>query len=327
MKSFEAYFLIGGAGFIGSHFIDALLREKTTKKLTVYDNFSSGKTWHYAHHQHDPRLNVIRGDVKETDKLLASIKGHEVVIHFAANPDIARAIHEPSIDFTEGIFLSYHVLEAMRLAQVKRLIYTSGSGVYGDVSSETSENYGGMQPISTYGAAKLGSEAFISSYCHMFGLSACVFRFANVVGPRQTHGVAYDFIRKLSKDPTKLEILGDGTQSKSYIHVSDVVNAVLFANQHLHIPYEVYNVATNDYLTVHDIAKFTIACMGIKTPVNLQFTGGPRGWKGDVPIVRLNTEKIRSLGWQCQFNSQEAMQQSLLALMDDYRQVETVCSG
>lgn len=314
---YHTYFLVGGAGFIGSHFVDALLAQNTTQKVTIYDNFTSGQTWHYSHHLGDPRLEVIIGDVKESDKLRAALQTHETLIHFAANPDIARAIHEPSVDFTEGLYLSYQVLEAARLAKVKRLIYTSGSGVYGDVTEECPENKSGMYPISTYGASKLASEAFISSYCHMFDLSACIFRFANVVGPRQTHGVGYDFIRKLRQDSTKLEILGDGNQSKSYIHVTDVVNAVLLANHQLQTPYEVYNVATSDYLTVTDIAKLTIECLGITTPVHFQYTGGNRGWRGDVPVVRLNTDKIRSLGWQCQHNSAEAMQKSLLAMINE----------
>ncbi|MGQ3889794.1 NAD-dependent epimerase/dehydratase family protein [Legionella sp. CNM-1927-20] len=312
---FKSYFLVGGAGFIGSHFVDALLSMDTTAKVTIYDNFSSGKAWHYQQHNKDARFIVIKGDVKETDKLNRAIEGHDVVMHFAANPDIARAISQPSIDFTEGIYLTYQVLEAARLAQVKRIIYTSGSGVYGEVDIESPEDQAGMYPISTYGASKLASEAFICSYCHMFDLTACVFRFANVVGPRQTHGVGYDFIRKLSADPTKLEILGDGSQSKSYIHIQDVVSAVLLAHNKMTQKYEVYNVATGDYISVRDIASIIIECMGIKKSVHFKFTGGNRGWKGDVPVVRLNIEKIHSLGWHCKQNSAQAIQSSALAMI------------
>ncbi|WP_019217533.1 NAD-dependent epimerase/dehydratase family protein [Legionella tunisiensis] len=314
---FKTYFLVGGAGFIGSHFVDALLAEKTTQKVTVYDNFSSGKAWHYQQHKGDSRFSVINGDVKESDKLNKAIAGHEVVMHFAANPDIARAVKEPGIDFTDGIYLTFQVLEAARLAKVKRIIYTSGSGVYGEVDIESPENQGGMYPISTYGASKLGSEAFICSYCHMFDMTACVFRFANVVGPRQTHGVGYDFIRKLRNDPSILEILGDGTQSKSYIHIQDVIAAVLLANSQLTQTYEVYNVATGDYISVHDIAKIVVKCMAIKEPVNFRFSGGDRGWKGDVPVVRLNSEKMHSLGWRCQRNSAQAMEASVLAMIKE----------
>ncbi|MBA2652782.1 MAG: NAD-dependent epimerase/dehydratase family protein [Tatlockia sp.] len=313
--TFRTYFLVGGAGFIGSHFVDALLSQQAIEKVTLYDNFSSGNQWHYQHHNSDPRLSVIKGDVKDSEKLNQAIKNHEVVMHFAANPDIARAATEPRIDFIEGFYLTHQVLEAARLAGVKRILYASGSGVYGEVDGKSIENQGSMHPISTYGASKLASEAFISSYCHMFGLTACVFRFANVVGPRQTHGVGYDFIRKLAKKPDCLEILGDGSQSKSYIHIDDVIAAVLLANTQLKSGYEIYNVATDDWISVNDIAKLVVDCMNIKEPVRFNFSGGDRGWKGDVPRVRLNTDKIKSLGWTCKYNSREAIKNSILSML------------
>ncbi|MBA2657002.1 MAG: NAD-dependent epimerase/dehydratase family protein [Tatlockia sp.] len=313
--SFKTYFLVGGAGFIGSHFVDSLLAQKTTEKVTIYDNFSSGEHWHYQHHKADSRLAVITGDVKDLTKLKQAMNTHEVVLHFAANPDIARAALEPGVDFTEGFYLSYMVLEAARLTKVKRLIYASGSGVYGEVKEESIENQSGMYPISTYGASKLASEAFISSYCHMFGLTACVFRFANVVGPRQTHGVGYDFIKRLEKDASFLDILGDGSQSKSYIHVDDVVRAVLLANSQLKSGYEVYNVATGDYISVSDLARLVVKCMGIQTPVQFNFQGDDRGWKGDVPIVRINSDKIKTLGWKCERSSAEAFENAIFAML------------
>lgn len=314
---FKTYFLAGGAGFIGSHFIDALLSNPLIQQVTVYDNLSSGKPWHYQHHLSDSRFNFIRADIQETNVLHKAMQDHEVVMHFAANPDIARAAIEPSIDFIEGFALSHQILEAARLTKVRRLIYASGSGVYGETSIHNRENQGSLHPISTYGASKLASEAFISSYCHMFNLTACVFRFANVVGPRQTHGVGYDFIRKLSNDVTHLDILGNGLQSKSYVHIHDIVSAVLLANNTLSSPYEVYNVATDDCISVKEIAQLTVECMGIKTPVSFYFTGGDRGWKGDVPHVRLNTDKIRALGWECQHNSRDAIYHALCAMIKE----------
>lgn len=321
MSQNKTYFLVGGAGFIGSHFVDALLKMSDTERVTIYDNFSSGKEWHYQHHLSDSRLLVVKADVKETAVLTKAMQGHAVVMHFASNPDIARAAIEPSIDFTEGMFLTYQVLEAARLTNVRRIIYNSGSGVYGEVGFlETDEDHGPLLPISTYGASKLAGEAFISSYCHMFGLTATVFRFGNVVGPRQTHGVGYDFVRSLIRNPKTLKILGDGTQSKSYIHVEDVVSAVLLANEKLNTAFEVFNVATGDYITVHDIAKIIIDCMKIKTPIQIDFTGGDRGWKGDVPIVRLNIEKIKSLGWVCKRNSAQAIRDSVLSLIKEHQE-------
>lgn len=312
----KSFFLVGGAGFIGSHFVDALLKQASVEKVTIYDNFSNGKEWHYEHHCHDARLSVVRGDVKNATLLTEAMKGHEVLMHFASNSDISQAIKNPSIDFTEGIALTYQVLESARLTQVKRIIYTSGSGVYGDVGDLAStEDQGNLHPISPYGASKLAGEAFISSYCHMFGMSACVFRFGNVVGPRQTHGVGYDFIKSLLKNRTTLHILGNGTQSKSYIYVQDVVQAVLLANEKMQSPYEVYNVATGDYITVHEIADIIVKCMELKNQVAYEFTGGDRGWNGDVPIVRLNTDKIRALGWHCKHTSAQSIKESALAMI------------
>src|SRR4030095_4844853 len=226
------YFISGGAGFIGSHFTDQLLSDSAVSSVTLYDNFSSGREWHYDHHRDDPRFRVVRGDVKDLDLLTASMRNHDIVIHLASNPDIARAATDPEIDFREGTLLTNNVVEAMRRSGTGTILYASGSGVYGDLGErEVDENYGPLIPISTYGASKLAGESLISSYCHMFDFTGRVFRFGNVVGPRQTHGVGFDFLRQLMKDPRKLCILGDGTQSKSYIYVRDVVEAVLLATR------------------------------------------------------------------------------------------------
>jgi UDP-glucose 4-epimerase len=314
------YFLVGGAGFIGSHFVDVLLADQATIRVTLYDNFSSGRDWHYEHHRSDPRLSVVHADVGEVDRLTAAVGEHDVVIHLASNPDIARAAVEPGIDFDQGTRLTNNVLEAMRRAGVRRILYASGSGVYGDLGAiEAHEDHGPMLPISTYGASKLACEALISSYCYMFGLIGYAFRFGNVVGSRQTHGVGFDFVRRLMTDSKHLRILGDGTQSKSYIHVSDVLGAVFFANNHCAKPYEVFNIATGDYITVKEIAELAIECLGIDPPPILEYTGGDRGWKGDVPIVRLNTDRIQALGWSCRLGTREALRQSLSSLIDDVR--------
>jgi UDP-glucose 4-epimerase len=309
------YYIVGGAGFIGSHFTDALLAQHATKRVTLYDNFSSGRDWHYAHHRENPRLLTVRADVGDIDCLTAATSGHDVVIHLASNPDIARAATEPEIDFDQGTKLTNNVLEAMRRAGVSRILYASGSGVYGDLGErEAHEEYGPLVPISTYGASKLAGEALISSYCYMFGLTGFSFRFGNVVGPRQTHGVGFNFLRRLTADPTSLSILGNGTQSKSYIHVTDVVAAVLHTNVHCSKPYETFNVATGDYITVTEIAELAIECLAVSPRPILQYAGGNRGWKGDVPIVRLNTDRIRALGWRCRLGSREAVASVLRGL-------------
>ncbi len=317
----QRFFIAGGAGFIGSHFTDRLLCDKSVQAVTLFDNFSSGREWHYAHHEHDPRLRVICGDVKDLAALERCMDGHDTVIHLASNPDIARAAVEPDIDFREGTFLTQQIVEAMRRTGTPRLIYASGSGVYGDLHEfEAQEDFGPLIPVSTYGASKLAGEGLIASYCAMFGLQACVFRFGNVVGARQTHGVGFDFIRRLRTQPGRLQILGDGRQSKSYIHVEDVIEAVLLAHRVSTKNFSVYNVATGDYITVTEIAKLAIEATGLaEDEVCLEYTGGDRGWKGDVPVVRLNTDRIRDLGWKCKRNTRQAMCGALQSVLADVR--------
>jgi UDP-glucose 4-epimerase len=315
------FFIAGGAGFIGSHFTDRLLCDKTTEAVTIYDNFSSGREWHYAHHEQDRRLRVIHGDLKDLAALERNMGGHDTVIHLASNPDIARAAAEPDIDFREGTFLTQQIVEAMRRSGTPSLLYASGSGVYGDLKDvEAYEDFGPLVPVSTYGASKLAGEALIASYCAMFGLQACAFRFGNVVGARQTHGVGFDFIRRLRAQPDRLRILGDGQQSKSYIHVEDVIEAVLLAHRASAKNFEVFNVATGDYITVAAIAELAIEITGLALDqVRMEYTGGDRGWKGDVPVVRLNTDRIRSLGWTCKRDTRQALCVSLHALLADTR--------
>jgi UDP-glucose 4-epimerase len=315
---YKKYFITGGAGFIGAHLACRIL-STSEAAITVFDNFSNGRRWAFGEWLHNKRLTVIEGDARDEQKLSASMEGHDIVYHLAANADIARAATEPSIDFDNGILTTNNVLEAMRKRGVRRIVFTSGSGVYGDVPPiAVPENYDRMIPISTYGASKLSSESLISAYCHMFSLSGTVFRFANVVGPHQTHGVAYDFVRRLAKDPAALKIFGDGTQSKPYIFVEDILNAFQFIENINDKSYDVFNVGTQDHLTVREIADIICERMQLKH-VAYQFTGGARGWKADVPVYRLNSDKIRKLGWSSQFNSREAVTHSVIALLEDLR--------
>lgn len=313
----KKYFIAGGAGFIGSHLCRKIFREDKDSTVTVYDNFSSGKRWHLSEIIENKNLNIIEGDIKDIDLLTDSVKGNDIVYHFASNPDIAKAMTQPDIDFWEGTYLTNNVLEAMRRTGVKNLLYASGSGVYGDIKfTEADEDFSPQLPISTYGASKLSCEVLICSYCYMFDMNAAAFRFANVVGPNQTHGVGYDFVKKLMKDNTKLEILGDGTQSKSYIYVDDVLNAMrLIEKEHLK-GYSYFNVGTKDYITVKEIADIASEVIKLKD-VEYIFSGGDRGWKGDVPIVRFNTDKIRSKGWTNKYSASEAIRESVTSIYED----------
>lgn len=316
----RSYFVVGGAGFIGSHFVERLRAESYTHKVTVFDNFSSGREWHLPERRDAAPLEIIRADAGSLDILAEAMSGHDVVIHLASNPDIARAVREPEIDFYQGTVLTNNVVEAMRRACVCQLLYASGSGVYGEAGEQRlQEDYAPLKPVSTYGASKLAGEALIASYCAMFGLRACAFRFANVVGARQTHGVGFDFIRRLSIDPTRLRILGDGRQSKSYIHVSDVVEAVLLASERMQENFSVFNVSTEDAITVTEIAELAVQCLGLKRTPWFEYTGGDRGWKGDVPVVRLDAARIRALGWSPRHSCHTAIQKSLEELLADER--------
>jgi UDP-glucose 4-epimerase len=315
-----SYFLVGGAGFIGSHFTDVLLASPLTRRVTIFDNFSSGREWHCAAHAGDSRLTIIRADASDIHALTATMEGHDWVIHLASNPDIALAVENPEIDFYRGTLLTNNVVEAMRRANVHRLLYASGSGVYGDAGDTVvAEDYAPLRPVSTYGASKLASESLIASYCAMFGLRACAFRFGNVVGPRQTHGVGFDFLLRLTAKPGRLRILGDGQQSKPYIHVSDVVNAALCAAQKAAAPFSVFNVATDDAVTVTEIAHLAVETLSLVNQPVLEYSGGRCGWRGDVPVVRLDSSRIRALGWFPKWNSREAVRHSLQELIADER--------
>ncbi len=313
--------VVGGAGFIGGHFVGRLLASQATDLVTVYDNFSSGRLWHLEAHQADPRLKVVRADVRELEALAAAAAGHDTIIHLASNPDIARAVTEPAVDFDQGTLLTHHVAEAARRTGVELVLYASGSGVYGDLGEvEAAEDHGPLIPVSTYGASKLAGEALLASYAAMFGITARAFRFGNVVGPRQTHGVGYDFIRRLLEDPDRLRILGDGRQSKSYIHVDDVIEAVLLAARLATGPFAVFNVATGDYVTVTEIAELAIDVVGLPAGrTRLEYSGGDRGWKGDVPVVRINTDRIRGLGWKNERTGAEALRASMESIAADAR--------
>jgi UDP-glucose 4-epimerase len=315
--TYENAFVSGGAGFLGSHLVRRLLSRPEARRVVIYDNFSSGQESHLTDLRDDARLQIVTADLKDKDAVTAAMRGCEVVFHLAANPDIARAVTQPDIDFWEGTYLAQNVIEAMRVTGATRILYTSGSGVYGENASVAfAENYGPCIPISTYGASKLACEALIAAYCHMFGITGRAFRFANVVGPRQTHGVGYDFVRRLKADPARLRILGDGSQSKSYIHVDDVLEAVFTADARCAAKYDVFNVATGDYITVKEIAGIAAQVCGV-SDVRHEFTGGDRGWKGDVPVVRFDCSKIEALGWRCGRTSAQAVRDAMAAMREE----------
>jgi UDP-glucose 4-epimerase len=303
-------FIAGGAGFIGSHLARELVQCRG-QEVVVFDNLSSGDVSYLGDLQDDPRMQLVEADLQELDRVVEAMRGTDHVYLLAANPDIAAAVEDPAIDFWQGTYLTHNAIEAARIAGVRRITYTSGSGVYGDrAASLLDEQYGPLIPVSTYGASKLAGEAMLAAYAHMFGIHAVAFRFANVVGARQTHGVTYDFVRHLLEDPTTLHILGDGNQSKSYIHVSDVVSAMLTLSDRGWEGFEIFNAGTGEHVTVTEIAELVSERMGL-SDVRFTYAGGQRGWKGDVPIVRFRSDRLAALGWRCRYRSAEALIDSI----------------
>jgi UDP-glucose 4-epimerase len=307
----SGYLVVGGAGFIGSHFVEELLARKKGL-VRVVDNLCSGTLGHIEKFMENPSFEFVNINVENTEDLVKAMGGIETVIHLASNPDIAKAAVEPRIDFVQGTALTESVAEAARVTHVKTILYASGSGVYGDAGETILSEVSATNPISTYGASKLAGEALLASYAFMFGLKCLVFRFANVVGPMQTHGVSFDFLRRLKDDPSKIDILGDGKQSKSYIYVKDVVNAVLLCEEQIEIGFNVFNVSTSDFVTVNEIADMVIRHLDLDPKVvKKNFSGGDRGWKADVPIVRLDSTKISQYGWAPRYSSRQAILKSI----------------
>lgn len=313
--------ITGGAGFIGSCMADRLLLGQANS-VSVFDNFTSSSTGNVQHIPESNRFRIIRSDLNDVSTLQEVMREHDMVYHFASNPDIAKGAEDTSLDLNQSVLATYNVLEAMRICGVKKIVFLSGSGIYGDQgSTATNEEFGPLMPVSLYGAGKLGAEAYISAYAHMFGITSYIFRLANVVGRRQTHGVAYDFIRRLRQEPWALNVLGDGKQSKSYIHVDDVLDAIFFVMAMAEDSINVFNVSTDDAIEVSWIADAVIKAMRLPS-VTINYSGGERGWPGDVPVVRLDSSKIRKIGWSPKYNSQEAMQLAIEQMLDYMKQEE-----
>ncbi|KAA0000934.1 MAG: NAD-dependent epimerase/dehydratase family protein [Thermoplasmata archaeon] len=294
----------GGAGFIGSHLIDALIVKGYEVKCI--DNFSSGRK-EFIERNLD-RIELIEGDLLNIEDARKSLKNCDIVFHLAANPDVRVGAINTKTHFDNNIVATYNLLEGMKEEGVKKIAFTSSSTVYGEAEvMPTPENYAPLIPISLYGASKLAAEALICAYCHTFDMKALIYRFANVVGPRSTHGVIYDFIRKLKANPRELEILGDGRQKKSYLYIDDCIDAMLFTMEKARQKVEIYNIGSEDWVEVREIADIVSQEMGV-TP-EYKFTGGidGRGWKGDVKLMRLDISKLKDLGWKPKYGSKEAI--------------------
>lgn len=308
-------FVTGGAGFIGSHLVDKLIIKGNY--VTVYDNLSSGNKQFLEDHKNNDKLNFIEADLLDFKRLKKEIKGHEVVFHIAANPFVRLGEKQTRLDLEQGPIATYNILEAMRLNNIKKIIFSSSSVVYAETPPMAiPENYGPTLPISLYGAGKLAAEGLISAFCGTFGFQAWIYRFANVVGIRGTHGVIVDFIDKLKKNPKELEILGNGKQQKPYLHVFDIVSGILHGFEHSNDQLNLFNLSCDSDTTVTRIADMVVEEMGLKN-VKYKFTGGKRGWAGDVPRFLLDASKINSLGWKPSYTSDEAVRKAIREILDN----------
>jgi len=313
-------FVTGGAGFIGSHLVDSLCEKN---EVTVLDNLSSGKLQNVEKWVNEPNFTFVREDLLKPKKIDEYLPNCDIVFHLAADPDIKAGSTDRKAHFEQNLTATFNLLEAIRKAgNVKKMAFTSSSTVYGEPEKiPTPEDYAPLNPISAYGAFKLASEVLITFYARTYGFDAVIYRLANITGDRAQHGIVGDFVNKLSTNPKELEILGDGTQKKSYLDVEDCVNAFLVGIRENHNGVATYNVGSEDQVDVREIANIACEEMGLKD-VKYVFTGGVdggRGWPGDVKVMLLNTEKIRSLGWKPALNSSQAVRKAVKAQVKQKR--------
>ena len=303
----------GGAGFIGSHLVDALVRRGD--RVTVIDSLTAGSRLNITQHLEEGRVHLVVADLL-SDGWQKTFEGADRIYHLAADPDVRQSARSPEGPFNNNMYATFKVLEAMRLFGVKQIVFTSTSTVYGDATVlPTPEDYTPLEPISVYGASKLACEALIAAYCHSFFIKSWIFRFANIIGARSGHGVICDFVKKLKDNPRELEILGDGRQTKSYLEVQECVDAMLFAAGHAQRTVNTYNIGSEDWIDVKTIADIVAEEMQI-SPVRYRFTGGERGWVGDVPKMQLSLARIKGLGWKPRHGSDESVRMAVRALLE-----------
>ncbi len=305
--NFKKAFITGGAGFIGSHVVDALLARGVA--VVVYDNFSTGRA-EFLPGQGRPDLTVVRGDVLDAPKLQAAMAGCDFVFHFQANADVRGGKQNTRIDLEQNTLATWNMLEAVRVSGVRGIAFASSATVYGEPEVfPTPETYAPLQ-TSLYGASKLAGEAMIQAYAEYFNLRCFMFRFVSWIGERYSHGVVFDFMKKLQADPSRLHILGDGRQQKSYLYVQDGVRGILLAIEKSAAAKNVYNLGHDDFVTVVEVARIVFDELGL-SGVQLEFAGGKRGWLGDSPLVHLDTSRMKSLGWKPETPIEEGIRRTV----------------
>lgn len=308
--SVQKVFLTGGAGFIGSHAVDRLMEQGYA--VTVYDNLSNGHREFIEQHIGKPNFKFVQADVLDTDLLAAEMKGHDLVWHLAANTDIIGGAEQPQRDLRDCVMGTFNVLDAMRRLKIRPIIFSSTGAVYGELCTDiaTSEASGPLLPVSTYAAGKIGSEAFISAFCNLYGLRGWMYRFGNVIGGRMTHGVIFDFIRKLRENPKELLIKGDGRQEKNYFLVEECIHGMAYGFRTIPMtenkPCDVFNLGTDSITKVIDIAQIVKEEMNLPD-ARVVIEGTKRAWPGDQPRVHITVDRINQRGWKAKLKSDQAV--------------------
>ena len=308
------HFLItGGSGFIGSNLTDAVLA--LGHRVTVIDNMSTGREEFLSPLTGNPNFELVKGDILDSVKMLDLVQGKDVVVHLSANADVRFGWNHPRLDFEQNVVATQNILEAMRVAGVRRFIFSSTGSVYGEAEFvPTPENAPFPQQTSLYGASKLAAEGLVSAYAEAGYISATVFRFVSILGPRYTHGHVYDFVAQLLDHSDYLQVLGDGSQRKSYLHVYDCVRAILLRSE-AEPKFEVLNLGLDDSCRVSDSIQWITEHMNVAP--KLHFAGGRRGWVGDNPLIQLDTRKMRSLGWKPDVTIRDAVIDTVDWLLDN----------
>jgi UDP-glucose 4-epimerase len=308
----------GGAGFIGSHLVDRLVGEGY--RVRVVDNLSSGSVGNLRRHVGSNAVELVVGDLKDPQVALRSVEDVDVVFHFAANPEVRVGSIDPGVHFNENVVATFNLLEAVRRRGVKEIVFASSSSVYGEPGSIPVGEDAPLRPVSVYGASKASCESLIHAYTGLYGLRAMVLRYANIVGPRMRHGVVWDFIVKLRGNPVELEVLGDGSQLRSYMHVGDAVEATLTAWTRGGEWYQVYNVASEDWIAVDEVADIVVEAMGLKE-VRKKYKPVLHGvgWPGDVKRIALRIDKLKSIGFKPRMSSREAVRTAVGEILEELK--------
>jgi UDP-glucose 4-epimerase len=308
----------GGAGFIGSHLVDRLVSDGW--RVRVLDNFSSGRMENVEHHRGNRNVEIFEGDLKNFDEAEGAVRDVDVVFHYAANPEVRVSTTNPEIHFNENVVTTFNLLEAMRRNDVEELVFASSSSVYGEPEEIPVDEEAPIRPISVYGASKAACENLIHAYSKLYGIKAIILRYANVVGPRLRHGVIWDFVNKLKKNPSELEIFGDGKQLRGYIYIDDAIEATIITWRKNVNSFEVYNIASEDWMTVNEVANEVVRVMGlsgIKRIYRPVLHGV--GWLGDIKRVVLKIEKLKALEFKPSMNSREAVRITAKKLVEELK--------